>query len=103
VPKLLDRLHDVNECQPFLRQAILDPWRNLEEGLPLHKANLFEHLEPLRQRLGADIAHGFQQFTKAFGAREERVDDEKRACIAKQAQGTAYWMGGAGFYLFSWL
>src|SRR5437867_6627714 len=77
--KLLDRLHDVDECQAFLRQAILDPRGNLQEGLPLHKPGLFEHLESLRQCLGADIAYGLQQFAKAFGAREERVDDEERA------------------------
>ena len=83
--KLFDRFHDVDQCQPFLGQAILDPWRNLQEGLPLHKPHLFQHLEPLRQRLGADIAHGLQQFAKAFGAREERVDDDERPHIAKQA------------------
>src|SRR3989442_15301612 len=80
--KLLDRLHNVDECQPFLGQAILDPWGNLQEGLPLHKAPLFEHLEPLRQRLGTDIARGLQQFAKTFRAREERVDDDQRPHIA---------------------
>ncbi len=39
--KLLDRLHNVDQCQSFLGQAILDPWRDLQEGLPLHKADLF--------------------------------------------------------------
>src|SRR2546421_6342899 len=95
--KLLDCLHDVDECQSFLRQAILDSWRNLEEGLPLHKADLFQHLEPLRQCLGTDIAHGLQEFAKAFRAREERVDDDERPHIAKQTQGSANRMGGARF------
>ena len=81
--KLLDGLHDVDECQPFLRQAILDAWGNLEEGLPLHKADLFQHLEPLRQRLGTDIAQGLLQFAKAFRAREKCVDDDERPRIPK--------------------
>ena len=101
--KLLDRLHDIDECQSFVRQAILDPWRYLEEGLTLHKTDLFQHLEPLRQRLGADIAQGLLQFAKAFRAREECVDDQERPHIAEQAQGAAHWMGGTCFELFSCL
>src|SRR5438132_8342290 len=90
--KLLDRLHDVCQCSPFLRQAILDTWRNLEESLPLHKPHLLKHLEPLRHRLGTDIAHGLKQFAKAPGATQERIDDHEGPHITEQTHGAAHRM-----------
>jgi len=57
--KLLDGFHDVEEGQPFFCEAVFDAGRDLEVGLPLYKADFFQHFESLRQRFGTDIANDF--------------------------------------------
>src|SRR5216684_2680810 len=60
-------------------------WLNLGEVTFSKLLDLFQHLEALRQRLGADIAHRLQQFAKTFSAGEECVDNQERPHIAEQA------------------
>jgi hypothetical protein len=94
--KLSDRFHDIRQCAPFLGQRILDSRRNLQESVSLDKPNFFEHLEPLRYGLGADIAYCLQNLAKAFGASHEGVDDQEGTEIAKQPKSTAYRMSRTG-------
>ena len=94
--KLSDRFHNIRQCTPFLGQRILDSRRNLQESASLDKPIFFEHLEPLRYGLGADIANCLQNLAKTFGASHEGVDDQEGTEIAKQPKSTAYRMGRTG-------
>src|SRR5579862_2641201 len=56
----------------------------------------------MRQGFGADVAQRFQQFAKAFGARQERVDNHEGPRITKQPQSTAQRLGRADGLLIGW-
>src|SRR5581483_6860975 len=67
----------IDQGRAFLGQAILDTRRNLRVGLALHDPALLKHLETLRKRFRTDTAQSIQQFTKAFGTRNEIVYDRQ--------------------------
>jgi hypothetical protein len=56
--ELRERRHGVDQRQPPPCQMMRDAWGNLNACLAPHEPDLFQRLESLRDRLGADGAHG---------------------------------------------
>jgi hypothetical protein len=62
--KLLDGSNHLAELLALLRELILDPRRNLQEGLPLYKTQFLQQPQPLGQGSGTDASHQIEQFIK---------------------------------------
>lgn len=67
VAELLKRCNNVPQLPAFFGEVVLDPWRDFQEGLPLHKIQFFQQLEPAGKRLGTDMPQYRPQSVKAHG------------------------------------
>src|SRR5918999_5775241 len=83
------RLHDRDQRAALLGQRVLDPRRNLGEGLALDDALLLERAQPQREGAGRDPGERALELAEAAAALGQITDHEQRPLAADDVGGTA--------------
>ncbi len=85
--KALNRFNYFTQFPPVFREMVLDAGWDLQEGPPLHKPQLLQHLEPVGERFRADMAQLRPQGIKAHGTLQQMHDDQQHPHISQQTDG----------------
>src|SRR5215471_19987596 len=78
VPVLAHRIDDREERLALLGEAVLDPWRRLDEALPLEDPLGLEGAEPLGERARADALARALELGEAARPLGQVVNEQRR-------------------------
>src|SRR5260370_5973190 len=88
--KPLKHFNHFTQFLPLFREMVLDARWDLQEGLPLHKPQLFQHLEPVGKRFRTDMPKLRPQSVKAPGTAQQMHVDQQHPRISPKTEGSCY-------------
>ena len=103
VAELLKGCNDVSQLPAFFGEMVLDPWRDFQEGQPLHKIQLFQQLEPAGKRLGTDMSQRRPQSVKAHGTLQKIHDDQQHPGVPQEMDGPSQGCRCTAFLQIDWM